>query len=79
MNYSYLGWLIVQVIIAVLLLVHNKGNWGTRKKLQFALVVLCIIVTIVCMFFDVPMWIPVSLFVALAIVDLVLERESKRT
>ena len=73
MDYTYLGWLVVQVIIAVFLLVHNR-----RNITQFVMVLLCVTVTIICMFFYIPMWIPTSLFAILAILDIVLEQK-KRT
>ena len=79
MNYTYIGWLIIQILIAVLLLVRNKGSWGKRKIVQFALVLLCVIVTVICMLFDAPMWIPVLLFSVLALLDLCLERKARRT
>lgn len=75
MDYTYLGWLVVQVIIAVFLLVHNKNNWGRRNITQFVMVLLCVTVTIICMFFYIPMWIPTSLFAILAILNIVLERK----
>lgn len=78
MNYTYIGWLIIQILIAVLLLVRNKGSWGKRKIVQFALVLLCVIATVICMFFEVPMWIPVLLFSVLALFDLFLERKARR-